>query len=339
MKSIKGLTNCIMCVSLLAFVLTACAGSEGLSLYDSDKYETISINESFVPEADSADGVSLEAEAAESEETEEAEEVKEINPDELFSHGAGVFSWDHLPNTRDVQCMMDNRITEIYQYLRPEYTDQAMIEFLKAMNEIDVEVYILDGEPEWSYEAEYQGMRRVLERTRYLNSQVEPDERIKGIVYDVEPYVLDKWHNTPDQLLEEYTNNIINIRQECASDEDHLDICVCIPYSYDNMGHDKAMRNLLKQSDQIFVLNYLKGMEIENIKREAALARWYEKRLVNVYELQPGLLSQTNNTITYYKDGLDAVTLNYSELMDAYPNHNIAVAYHTLDYLRVLSLE
>lgn len=334
MRSFNKITNCIICISMTALVLTACSGSKVDSLYDSDQYQTVSINESFVPEAD-------EAVIADSIETEDAKEevVREIDTEELFMRGAGVFSWDHLPNIKDIQCMKDNNITEIYQYLRPEYTDQEMLDFLIAMNEVEIVVYILDGEPEWSYEAEYQGMRRVLERVRNLNSQVDENARIKGIVYDVEPYVLDKWHNIPDQLLEEYTNNVVNIRQECASDEDHLDICVCIPFSYDNMGHDKAMRKLLKESDQIFVLNYLKGMEIDNIKREAALARYYNKRLVNVYELQPGLLSQTNNTITYYKDGLGAVTENYAELMDAYPNHNIAIAYHTLEYLRVLSFE
>ena len=334
MKGFKEIKNCIIYMALPMLMLTACSGTEAASLYDSDHYQTISINESFVPEADEA----VVDDSSSNEATTE-EEVKEIDTEELFMLGAGVFSWDHLPNIKDIQCMKDNRITEIYQYLRPEYTDQEMLDFLRSMNEVEIEVYILDGEPEWSYEAEYQGMRRVLERVRNLNSQTDPEARIKGIVYDVEPYVLDKWHNTPDQLLEEYTNNIMNIRQECASDEDHLDICICIPYSYDNMGHDKAMRKLLKESDQVFVLNYLKGMEIENIKREAALARYYGKRMVNVYELQPGLLSQTNNTITYYKDGLEAVTENYAELMEAYPKHNIAIAYHTLEYLRVLSME
>ncbi|MBO6197948.1 MAG: hypothetical protein J6O03_10735 [Butyrivibrio sp.] len=335
MKRVKGIINCIICVSLSAFVMAGCSSSEGITLYDSDQYQTVSINEGVVPEAEETSVI----EAEETEEPLEEEQVRETDIEKLFSLGAGVFSWDHLPNIKDVQCMQDNHISEIYQYLRPEYTDREMTDFLQAMNDVDIDVYILDGEPEWSYEAEYPGMRRVLERVRNLNSSVEPDARIKGIVYDVEPYVLDKWHNIPDQLLEEYTNNIISIKQECEADEDYLDICICIPYSYDNMGHDRAMRKLLKESDQVFVLNYLKGMEIENIKREAALARYYSKRIVNVYELQPGLLSQTNNTITYYKDGIEAVTENYAELMKAYPDHNIAIAYHTLEYLRVLSLK
>ena len=155
-----------MCLPML--MLTACSGSNAASLYDSDQYQTISINESFVPEADEA----VTDEDIAVEEAKE-EEVKEIDLEELLSHGAGVFSWDHLPNIKDIQCMKDNRITEIYQYLRPEYTDREMLDFLGAMNDVDIEVYILDGEPEWSYEAEYQGMRRVLERVRNLNSQMD----------------------------------------------------------------------------------------------------------------------------------------------------------------------
>ena len=326
MKRVKGTVNCILCMALMVFAMTGCSSFDGRALYENDQYQTVNVSDDITSGAASEDASKA-----------DEEEAGEILEEELFSYGEGVFSWDHLPNTTDIKCMQDNHITEIYQYLRPEYTDKEMTDFLKSMDNADIDVYILDGEPQWSYEAEYPGMKRVLERVRNLNSNVDNDAKIKGIVYDVEPYVLEKWHNIPDQLLEEYTNNVISIKQECEADTDHLDICVCIPYSYDSLGHDKAMRKLFKESDQIFVLNYLKGKEIENIKREAALARYYEKRMVNVYELQPGLLSQTNNTITYYKDGLDAVTANYSELLKAYPNHDIAVAYHSLEYLKVLS--
>ena len=235
--------------------------------------------------------------------------------------------------------MKDNNITEIYQYVKPEYTDEAIDHFLKKMAENHIDVYILDGEPEWSYKDNYHMMKNVLDKVRGWNDMVNRRCRIKGILYDVEPYVLDKWHNIPDQLLEEYTSNLENIMMECEDDETDLEICICIPYSYDLTGRNKALRNFIKTSDGVFVMNYYKGGEIENIKREAALARWYKKRIVNVYELQPGLLSQTNNSITYYKDGLEAVNTNYKELLEAYPNHDIGIGYHTLEYLKILSFE
>lgn len=270
----------------------------------------------------------------------EIEEVPiEPEQEDEMPFGAGVFSWERLPSASDIRCMRDNGITELYQYLKPEYSFDEVITFLKLMSENEIDVYILDGEPEWSYEEEYQGMKNVLDKVRTFNSDLNRREQIKGIVLDVEPYVLDKWHSTPRQLLDEYTANVVRLKEDSKDAEFELQIYVCIPYSYDLMGHDKVLRTLIKETDGVMVLNYNKGNEAANIKREAALARWYKKRLVNVYELQPGLLSQTNNSITYYNDGIEAVKENYKNLLDEYPSHNIALAYHTLDYVKVLSMD
>ena len=257
----------------------------------------------------------------------------------VYPNGAGVFSWDHLPNDADIRCLIENDITEIYQYIKPEYTEEDIQEFFSEMAEYDIDVYILDGEPEWSYEKNYSQMKGVLDRVRNWNEKLDRKTKIKGIVFDVEPYVLDKWHNIPNQLLEEYTANVSKLMMDCSKDEKPVDILLCIPYSYDAMGRDSFLRSFIKESDGVIVMNYYKGAEIENIRREAALARWYKKRIINAYELQPGLLSQTNNSITYYKDGIDAVKTNYHELITEYPHHDMGIAFHTLEYLRVLTME
>ena len=256
-----------------------------------------------------------------------------------YPNGAGVFSWDHLPNDADIRCLIDNDITEIYQYIKPEYTEESIEDFLSRMAEYDIDVYILDGEPEWCYEKNYSYMKNVLDRVRKWNEKADRRSRIKGIVFDVEPYVLDKWHNIPDQLLEEYTGNVTKLMKDASLDESPVDILLCIPYSYDNMGRDRFLRSLIRESDGVIIMNYYKGAEIENIKREAALARWYRKRIVNAYELQPGLLSQTNNSITYYKDGIETVRDNYRELITEYSRHDMGIAFHTMEYLRMLTME
>ena len=256
-----------------------------------------------------------------------------------FPYGAGVFSWDHLPDDQDVRCMLENNITEIYQYIKPEYTEESIEDFLKKMADYDIDVYILDGEPEWCYTANYDYMEKVLDKAIYWNEKSKINRMIRGIVFDVEPYVLDKWNKVPDELLDGYTSNLKRIAEENVKRNGHIKICTCIPYSYDIMGKNKYLREFIRISDAVLVLNYYKGHEIENIKREAALARWYKKRLVNVYELQPGLLSQTNNSITYYRDGLDAANNNYRELLETYKDREIGVAYHTLNYLKVLSFD
>ncbi len=268
---------------------------------------------------------------------EKAEDENLLPEDFEYQYGAGVFSWDHLADDIDTRCLIDNNISEIYQYIDDDYTDEEVEQFLFRMESSNIDVYFLAGEAEWSYKENYAGMEHVLERAVYFNEKHESLKKIQGIVYDVEPYLLDKWHNIPDQLLEEYCDNVKNISAEGR--EYGLSIYVCVPYSYDLMGRDHVLRDLIDNSDGIFVLNYNKGHEIDNIRREASLARGYKKRIVNVYELRPGLLSQTADTVTYYNDGLLSVQLNYLELLSAYPSTEIGIAYHSLEYLRVLSIK
>ncbi len=318
------LSNFITAIVLLSVTLCGCGSNSDAGT-------------SVVTEGDESPAAVLRASALTNGNANKDDE-KTMPPEKyVYPFGAGVFSWDHLADDLDTRCLIDNDITEIYQYFKPEYTDEEIKQFLERMAVNDVDVYVLDGKPEWSYADNYSGMKDVLDRVRYYNEMVDPDTGIKGIVYDVEPYVLDKWHNIPDQLLEEYCDNVEKIKGEKGEDE--LKIYVCIPYSYDRMDRDWAIRSLVDSSDGIFVMNYYKGHEIENIQRELALAIWFRKRIVNVYELQPGLLSQTTDTITYYKDGLEAVQNNYRELMDSYSKTEIGIAYHTLEYLRVLSLQ
>lgn len=270
--------------------------------------------------------------------TELASKEGGVTDNAYIPQGAGVFSWDHIPNRDDYDCMLKNGISEIYQYMKPEYTDMAVRMFLESMDELEITVYLLAGEPDWCYESNYPHMVECIDKVRNWNNLVDKRARIKGIVFDLEPYVLDKWHSTPDQILEEYVANVIKIKEEAAKDENPLKIYFCIPYSYDITNRENTLRAIIRESDGVFVMNYFKGKEIEHISREAALCSWYKKRIVNIYELQPGLLSQTTDTITYYRDGLGALRDNYRQLKEAYPDDNIDLAYHTLEYLRVLSI-
>ncbi len=256
-----------------------------------------------------------------------------------YPFGAGVFSYDHLPNEADIRCMKENDITEVYQYIAPETSDEEVHRFLKEMAVNGIDVYVLAGEPEWCYEENYASMKTVLDRTRSFNMGLSKKHKIKGVVFDIEPYLLKKWHNIPDELLEQYTNNVVKVMEERAEDEVPLSVYLCVPYSYDTSGREKVLRQLISETDGVIVMNYYKGSEKENIKREAALARWYKKRIINAYELQPGLLSQTNNSITYYKDGIDAVNDNYQDLISEYSHHDMGIAFHTLEYLRALTLQ
>ena len=270
-------------------------------------------------------------------------EEKEVVLDETkrpkHPYGAGVFSWDHLADEEDINCLIQNNITEIYQYLKPEYTDEEIVGFLERMADKGIDVYILDGEPTWSYLENFRYMETVVDRIAYINRYVSRRQRIVGVVYDIEPYVLDKWHSTPEQIMDEYIANIEAVSKKIDERDYNIEMCVCVPYSFDLMGYEDHLHSLIGNSDQVFVLNYNKANEIEDIRTEIDIAKDLHKRIVTVYEIQPGLLSQTIDSVTYYKDGLGAIKTSYEKMLSAYPDTRLGVAYHTLKYLRVLGGE
>ena len=73
-------------MSLSAFVVAGCSSSEGITLYDSDQYQTVSINEGVVPEAEEASVI----EAEETEEPLEEEQVRETDIEEGQAFFPGI---------------------------------------------------------------------------------------------------------------------------------------------------------------------------------------------------------------------------------------------------------
>ena len=328
MKKTKIIKN-ILCIILAVSFITACQAEDDqfagdtLSAYDDP------LSSTQVAKADEPEALDEDVQKAE-------ENVKQIvKPDHPF--GAGVFSWDHLADDDDVKCLVDNNITEIYQYIKPEYSDEEIVAFLSRMSDKGIDVYILDGEPSWSYQENFRYAEAVIDRIAYINHYVSRRERILGVVYDIEPYVLDKWHSTPQLIMDEYIENIKALRDKIERRSYNIEMCICVPYSFDLMGYEKHLYSLIDSSDQVFVLNYNKANEIEDIKTEVQMSGELGKRIVTVYELQPGLLSQTNNSVTYYKDGLGAIKTSYDNMLNAYEGNKLGIAYHTLNYLKALS--
>lgn len=328
MKKTKVIKN-ILCIILAMLFLVACQ-------VENDNYagETLSVSEdalssSEVAKADGPDTKDV------SSSNQENDMTKTIKPDHPY--GAGVFSWDHLPDDEDIQCLVSNNITEIYQYLKPEYTDEEIVSFLGRMSDKGIDVYILDGEPTWSYQENLRYAEAVIDRIAYINNYVSKRERILGVVYDIEPYVLDKWHSTPQLIMDEYIENVKALRDKIERRSYNIEMCVCVPYSFDLMGYQEHLYSLIDSSDQVLVLNYNKANEIEDIRAEMEMAYELGKRIVTVYEIQPGLLSQTNNSVTYYKDGLGAIKTSYGNMLSAYEGKKLGIAYHTMDCLKILS--
>ena len=243
----------------------------------------------------------------------------------------GIFSWNYLLGKEDAALLTEHHITEVYQYVRSSYTDEEVADYLELMKEAGIEVYILDGEPEWCDKSHRDEMRMVLDKMDHYNALVPEDAGFKGAVFDVEPYLLSDWKSEGDQMIRWLRKNV-----EALKEERDVDISVCIPYFYDTHGYSEQLEKLIKACDGIMVMNYYRDQEIPHIETEAQYAATYGTRLVNLYELKAHGDSAGEDKISYHYEGLDKTYESIARIRQAYPDQHIDMGYHDIKYFKEL---
>ena len=241
--------------------------------------------------------------------------------------GSGIFSWNTLPAEADLILMKENGMTEIYQYFKSAYTKQECEAFFTLAQKHGIDVYMLDGEAEWATDTHYEDLRETAFTHAWLHQTQGADKALKGIVLDVEPYVLKEWDNAAKELLHGFTENVRRFREE-----NDITVYACIPYFYDTNGHEAELEQLIGTVDGIIIMNYYRGSEIGHMETEVAYAKQYGTRVVTAYDLKPSGESDPEGNNTYYKEGMEAVYRNFNEIRSAYPGTEIGLALHDIKY-------
>ncbi|MBR1669923.1 MAG: hypothetical protein IJ695_04420 [Butyrivibrio sp.] len=271
-------------------------------------------------------------------ETEESADMTVSEPEKepIYPYSAAVFSWDHLPDKEEIEFLLDSGITEVYQYIKPDYKKKQIYSFLVDMKRAGIDVYYLDGEPEWSKKEQLDTAKSVVDRVLEYNKKLNDGEGFRGIIYDVEPYTLKEWRDMRQDLLFEYSEVVASVCSYANEKNTDLKIGVCIPYYYDELGFEGLIKDVAKASDKVIVLNYYKNKEIDHIETELSICEENGAEIVSAYELQPTRLSFLDDTITYYSNGYDALDKSYRDLLKAYPKSQVSVAFHTMEFFKEL---
>lgn len=246
----------------------------------------------------------------------------------------GLFSWKRSAMQEEREEEVQRAMAElgceiIYQEIPDSVSDETVTAFLKRRKQQGQAVFALAGEAEWAMEEDASSMKKVLERISQRNS-VSGDARIEGIVWDVEPYLLEEWDTDRPGLMETYVENLSTAYRQ-AKEEDLL-VIVCIPHFYDSEKTYAYLDRLVKNGcDAVAVMNYSKRNEIRQLAGEEELAKKYGRGLINITELQePGSHSLTAEQ-TYYEDGTGAVRESQDRIRKAYPETELGFAWHCLE--------
>ena len=262
------------------------------------------------------------------------ETKEEISPVQEEEKKSSIFSWNkeyvYLEYADQVAEVMDAlNCDTIYQEISEKLSEEEVLAYLKRQARMGNKIWYLAGDRHWALEENADTMKAIVEEVIVWNEKAGEDCGFEGIVWDVEPYLLEEWDENPDACMTQYVNNC-KVTYEMAKAA-NLEVLICIPYHYDNHGMEAGLEELIAEAcDGVAVMNYNKEDEAGQIATELALAKKYDKELIHITELQqPGMhgLEEMN---TYYHDGIDAVKESWEQLEEVCEYEKLGFSWHYL---------
>ena len=243
----------------------------------------------------------------------------------------GIFSWSSEEVTGNkVQLISDLReykFDRVFQSFSSQLTDEEIDSFVLEVTSNNIDVYSLMGTPEWALDPSGQEMVERLERVVRVNHSLSKDHQIKGVVVDVEPYVMDDfdWEDVSTQAS--YLSGLRQLYQ--AAEDNGLELIVVVPYFYDTKGYKKLVNTIISEAaTELAVMNYYRDKEIDHLDHEARQAKTAGKPITTIYEFKrPGEHGLTHKN-SYYNEGYTAAIENGNRLIEHYKDQRVNIAYH-----------
>ena len=248
-----------------------------------------------------------------------------------------VFSWhkQEVLNGKDdfFNTLQSFNVQNVYQYFSSDLTDDQIDSFINECSQQDISVYYLCGTPEYALSENYTQLSQEIERAKYI-SELTNENNIKGIVLDIEPYLLDEFEDDAKSIMSEFYDNLKQAYTLAKSYD--LKMIVCIPYYYDTQNLTSFLENLLKDGcDGIAIMNYYQSHEAQHIQTEIELCQKYQKECINIFELsapEDGITEEN----TYYDEGISLAMEHFQMIQENYDEYKLSLCFHDYHYLKEL---
>lgn len=245
-----------------------------------------------------------------------------------------IFSWEaeymEAEMEKDVMLVMETLdCRAIYQEVPEDAAEELVVDYLRRRTQAGHFVYYLAGAKEWGLTENVDALLAQVEAVREWNVLAGKNQGFRGIVFDVEPYLLDCWDDDREEYMKQYVDNMTAAYEQAR--KEGMQVIACIPNFYDRIKQEKELERLIEQAcDGIAIMNYNKSDETGQILTEVALAQKHQKAVINIVEMQkPGYHELTEEN-TYYYDGFQAVADSWGSMKEAYPYEGLGFSWHYL---------
>ena len=242
----------------------------------------------------------------------------------------GMFEWEEK-TFRDLDSIKrlseELHLTRWYQEMPQSLGDEKINDFVRGLHESGLQVYGLIGAVEWGYEKSGKSLIKEIKKVVDYNQRVSSEEKIVGLMLDIEPYTSSKWEKSKEKNMRTYVQIMTKAYQYAK--KENLRIALCIPRHYDDQGLTEQLEQLIAGAcDEVAVMDYDCGQEIIKIATEAAFTKKYGKELHCILEFQEVGKHGLTEDKTYRTKGIAAAQETWELMKIAYPDQDIICDYH-----------
>ena len=227
-----------------------------------------------------------------------------------------LYSWDFddllNENDRFDEVIDELDINTLYQTFSKDYLMGNDSKIIKKLHKKDMLVYHLTGEREWGIGDDMSYIYNQIDLVYNFNKN--NDNKIDGIAFDIEPYILDEWN---DDSLGIYVDKM----KKAYKYANNLDVyfILVIPYWYDSIDV-KLLEDLFKNGgDEFSIMNYRIKSSIKNIENEVKFSKKYDKKINTIAEVG----FKDDDKFSSFKEIDD----DFKRIKDYY-DYDISIAYH-----------
>ncbi|WP_078551491.1 hypothetical protein [Bacillus alkalicellulosilyticus] len=136
--------------------------------------------------------------------------------------------------------------------------------FIALANEKNINVFALDGAPEWIHTPEW---KDLLAWIYDYSATSNPNQQFTGIHLDIEPYLLPDWEENPEQVILDFQTVIQHVSTGMPPE---MEFELAVPFWFSTMTYDNRHgmgslgRWLVQSADQLSVMTYRTDLLGEN---------------------------------------------------------------------------
>lgn len=163
-----------------------------------------------------------------------------------------------------ISSLKEEGIRSLYLYIDRTIPMNHYREFIRNASEEHIEVYALQGEPNWATDA---GEQKSSELRIWLNDYrqaAQQKEQFAGIHLDVEPYLLTEWKTHQMQVIVHYQKLINSWKREAMVYPQGLGLD--IPFWYDEvrLSQQSLFEWVMDRVDSVTIMSYRNQVEGSN---------------------------------------------------------------------------